>query len=275
MQRMILPGTDLTVTRFAFGTASLHHLGGPSAQVEHLRAAAYAGFSHFDTAPLYGFGASERALGDAFGDGTGAGISIATKVGLYPPGGASQSRRMVLARKGLGRVLPSLSSARADWSVARARQSLDDSLRRLRRCRVELLLIHEPDLACLNHDAWLCWMEAEVSAGRVGAFGLAGPPRHLQKFVAVGSPLGVVLQAQDSITGREANILTELERRPQITYGYLSAASATDTADLVLRAALARNPAGTILVSTRSRQRLTALAAIAEAAPIVTEQDPC
>ena len=27
-----------------------------------------AGFSHFDTAPLYGFGMAERALGRAFGD---------------------------------------------------------------------------------------------------------------------------------------------------------------------------------------------------------------
>lgn len=275
MQQIVLPGTDLTVSRLAFGTASLHHLGGHSAQVEHLWAAADAGFRHFDTAPLYGFGASERALGEAFGGRAGAGISIATKVGLYPPGGASQSRLMVIARKGLGRVLPSLSQARADWSVARARQSLDDSLRRLRRDRVELLFLHEPDLACLAHDAWFGWMEAEVSEGRVGAFGLAGPPARLQGFVSAGSPLGAVLQTQDSITGREADLLAKFGRRPQITYGYLSAACATSPADLVLRAALARNPASAILVSTRSPQRLAALAAIAAADPIVTEQDPC
>jgi len=264
MQRVILPGTEIAVSRFAFGTASLHHLGGLSVQADHLLAAADAGFSHFDTAPLYGFGEAERAIGSAFGRPKGADVSIATKVGLYPPGGTSQPRTAVLARKVIGRLAPALSSARPDWAVTRARQSLDLSLRRLHRDRIEFLLLHEPDIGVLDTDIWLRWLEDEVTAGRVGAFGLAGASRQLLDFVAKDNPLGGLVQTLDSVEGREADFMASFGRTPQITYGYLSAAKAAGTRNNLLAGALARNRTGAILVSTRSRERLPAFAAAVE-----------
>ena len=111
MKRIPLPGARLTLSRFSFGTASLHHLGALGKQVRHLRAALEAGFSHFDTAPLYGFGMAERALGRAFSDARSEAVTIATKVGLYPPGGAAQGRVAMLARKIVGKALPAMSRA--------------------------------------------------------------------------------------------------------------------------------------------------------------------
>ena len=265
MKRIPLPDTRLTLSRFSFGTASLHHLGALGKQVRHLRAALEAGFSHFDTAPLYGFGMAERALGRAFGDARSEAVTIATKVGLYPPGGAAQGRMAMLARKIAGKALPAMSRARADWHVARAMESLDGSLARLQRDTIDLLLLHEPELGLLHTDEWLRWLEMET-ARRVGAFGLAGPPVRIAPFLVADSPLARVLQLPDSVAGREADFLKAHSRPLQLTYGYLSAAPAKPDAraETVLADALQRNRTGSVIVSSRRQSRLSIFAAIAE-----------
>jgi aryl-alcohol dehydrogenase-like predicted oxidoreductase len=264
MRRIVLPETGLLVSRFSFGTASLHHIGGANQQADHLRAAADAGFSHFDTAPLYGFGASERALGCAFGDGRDSGLTIATKVGLYPPGSGDQSRPAMLLRKALGRVAPTLSRARANWEVARARASLDGSLRRLRSDRVNFLFLHEPWADLVATDEWLSWLGQEVTTGRVGAFGIAGSSTRVEAFVAAASPLSMIVQTKDSVTGREADFMSRHRRRLQFTYGYLSKAGAPHGSGDFLAGVLARNTTGSIVVSTRNRSRLAEFSAAAE-----------
>ena len=66
--RRKLGQTGLEVTELGFGTAPLGNLFRPLADAEAratLAAAEAAGFGYFDTAPFYGFGLSERRLGDA------------------------------------------------------------------------------------------------------------------------------------------------------------------------------------------------------------------
>lgn len=259
MLRVILPGTDLTVSRFVFGTASLHHLGRMPDQVTHLEAAASAGFTHFDTAPLYGFGGAERMLGAAFGDN--AGITITTKVGLYPPGGGDPGRMAMLARKIGGKLWPTLSSAVADFSVSRARRSLEDSLRRLRRDHVDLLLLHEPVPGLLHTDEWLRWQEAE--GGRVRHLGIAGPARIVSPFLETDGPLLRVIQVRDGLDTCEADVVTGAGRQLQLTYGYFSSDTTRRSSAEILPAALARNHTGAIVVYSRSRARLAEFAAAA------------
>jgi D-threo-aldose 1-dehydrogenase len=60
--------TGLSVTELGFGTAPLGNLFRPLPDAlarESLAAAEKAGFGYYDTAPFYGFGLSERRLGDA------------------------------------------------------------------------------------------------------------------------------------------------------------------------------------------------------------------
>jgi len=273
MRQIQLPGTALRVSRFSFGTASLHHLGGAAEQVRHLHAARDAGCSHFDTAPLYGFGSAERALGAAFpGKEAGpSGVSIATKVGLYPPGGTVQGRAQVWGRKALGRVWPVLSRAQADWAVDRAKQSFEGSLARLNRDRVDLLLLHEPDILRVTEEPWMRWLEDEIARGRVGQIGVSGTADKVAPFVAAASPLAAFVQTHDSLSRCEADFLTDAARPLQITYGYQSA-PAPDTPDAPSRAellaqALARNSQGSILVSTRKPERLAVFAEAAAQEP--------
>lgn len=258
MQRVRLPNTNLSISRFSFGTAQLHHVGTAKAQIAHLEAAAEQGFSHFDSAPLYGFGGAERALGLAFSDESE--ITVATKVGLYPPGGCEQGRVSTLARKVAGKVWPKLSRTVVDLAVERARESLERSLQRLGRDKIDLLLLHEPSAELIQTDEWLGWIENERD--RIRNVGIAGPQDVVGPFLGIKNQLTQVVQTRDSLEGREADILTSVDRPFQLTYGYFTGRAHKRDGREVLSAALARNTTGSIIVSTRSRERLKAFAEV-------------
>src|SRR5262245_5364479 len=72
----------LTTTRLAFGTSRLHYLSRGDGQ-RLLAAAADIGIKHFDTAPAYGDGLSERELGRLIRERR-SNVVIATKYGIPP-----------------------------------------------------------------------------------------------------------------------------------------------------------------------------------------------
>jgi aryl-alcohol dehydrogenase-like predicted oxidoreductase len=252
MYKIRLPNTELDVSRFSFGTAQLHHIGSAAAQIAHLEAAAEQGFSHFDCAPLYGFGGAERALGQAFSKESE--ITVATKVGLYPPGGCEQGRAETLVRKVAGKAWPKLSRPVVDLAVERARESLERSLQRLGRDHIDLLLVHEPSAELLQTDEWLGWIEKERD--RIRNVGIAGPQAVVRPFLDIYNPLVQVIQTSDSLERREADILTSMDRPFQLTYGYFTGNAPGLDGREILSGALARNATGSVIVSTRSKERL-------------------
>jgi aryl-alcohol dehydrogenase-like predicted oxidoreductase len=258
MRQVVLPATDLKVSRFSFGTAALHLAGDSRRQAALLRAARASGFTHFDTAPLYGFGLAETMIGSVIGQD--AGVSIATKVGLYPPGGRARSRLLVLARKSAGRILPVFSKAVANLNIGRARRSLDQSLKALRRDRIDILFLHDADPRLLMSDEFETWRGTEID--RVGHFGLAGIHSDATGLAQTHPGLTQVLQARDSLDGREADAILAMGRPLQFTFGYLSSTKGGASPEAILGAALKRNPAGSILVSTRSHARVGQYASI-------------
>lgn len=123
----------ITLPRLGIGTAPLGGLFtevGDQDAAATVQAAAHAGLTFFDTAPRYGHGLAETRLGRYL---PAAGITepvISTKTGwlLRPtgePGGPTQ-------------VVP-------DWSERGIRESLESSLERLGRSRVDVLYLHDPD----------------------------------------------------------------------------------------------------------------------------------
>ena len=57
---------NLRVSRLSFGTSRLHRILNKKKRLNILESAAIKGVNHFDTAPLYGYGQSERDLGEIF-----------------------------------------------------------------------------------------------------------------------------------------------------------------------------------------------------------------
>lgn len=266
MRRVTLHGTEIHMSRLSFGTASLHHLSTGRRRQDLLAAAFDHGFSHFDTAPYYGFGIAENELGQ-FLKGRRGRVTVTTKVGLYPPDGSHANAVSVWTRKFAGRVLPTLSRPVADWSIAQAAKSLESSLRRLRVDQIDLLMLHEPVSEGVRSELFLDWLKEQKGRGRIRAWGLAGQADCMDAWLSVDHPLAMVLQVRDSLARREADLVRSRGRDLQITYGYLSSSAALPgvrQATEILQLALRRNTTGSILVSTRKIARLSEFAAVAE-----------
>lgn len=266
MRRVTLAGTSLQVSRLSFGTSSLHHLPLSRWRQDLLSAAFECGFTHFDTSPYYGYGLAEEELA-RFVKGRQGRITIATKIGLYPPDGASSNLFSVWRRMAIGRVIPQYALPVVDWSPRVASKSLEASLRRLAVDTVDLLLLHDPISGLINSDAFLNWFEDERKKGRIRAWGLAGDGDEIKTWSSTGHRLGMVLQVRDALDAENIDAMRKCGQDPQITFGYLSA-YAHDPAPLspleVIEKALRRNRAGSILVSTRKLDRVGRFAALAQ-----------
>lgn len=265
MEQIIIPGTNITSSRFIFGTASLFNAGTSKARTKLLHAAVDNGFTHFDTAPYYGFGWAEKDLSSILA--AHPNVTVTTKVGIYSPGGEQQSSSSVFIRKALGRFIKSASKPTVDFTVARAQKSLEGSLQRLRRSHIELFVLHDPDIWLLDTDEWSRWLEDKVSSGQIQNFGLALTSEKLKPFLERGSQLSSVIQLFDSLEHTEADLLMQYGRDFQITYGYVSAARAAGslrTVEEILTAALKRNKTGAIIVSTKQIARLAQYSRILE-----------
>lgn len=266
MKQVVLSGTDISVSRLAFGTASLHHIFSGKSRHELLASALANGFTHFDTAPYYGFGLAEQTLGQ-FPISHRSDITIASKVGLYPPGNLTTSQLYTWLRKGIGKVAPSLSRPLRDWTIKKAESSLVHTLRTLRRDRVDILLLHEPDPAILCADEFLDWLVRQREQGKIRAWGLAGPVSLFAPLLHQQHGLTEVLQVRDDLERKEADLVLASGRALQFTYGYLSHAKKALRvlpAASVIRAALDRNSTGSVVVSTTRLERIADMAAATE-----------
>lgn len=266
MRQIQLARSEISLSRFSFGTASLHKILLKRRRVNLLAAAIDNGFTHFDTAPLYGYGIAEAILGQLPISRRNS-ITVATKVGLYPPSGITAGTWSVLSRKAFGKLTPSLSKARVDWSVSLAKRSLEGSLRRLDREFVDILFLHEPDFDLILSEEWLQWLETEKASGRIKAWGLAGHSKDLLHWVRTDHPIAEVLQARDSLGRKEADILKPFGRELDLAFGYFASPGQTvanATGDELLDAILERNPHGAVLVTTKRHERLSKFADAAE-----------
>ncbi|MGR3271770.1 aldo/keto reductase [Thalassococcus profundi] len=107
------------------------------------------GVTLFDTAPLYGSGANEELLGDVIG--SRGGTTIVTKFGLYANAQGELFR---------------------DSRPETIRSSVESSLKRLKRDRIDLLLQHRTDSRVRVDEVRVCINDL-ISEGKVGAFGLS------------------------------------------------------------------------------------------------------
>lgn len=168
--------------RLGFGGAAVGNLYAPVTEAVArgvVDAALTAGLRYFDTAPHYGFGLSETRLGQAL---TGRDVLISTKVGrrLEPIETTERERHGFVDAAPFEPVF--------DYTYDGVMRSFADSLRRLKRDRVDVLLAH--DLGRLTHG--------EAHAGHMRAFldGGYSAMRELRDAGVVGAiGLGVNEQA--------------------------------------------------------------------------------
>lgn len=132
--------TGLSVTELGLGGGPFGNLMAPVSDAEAratIEGAWEAGFRYFDTAPVYGFGLSERRVGLALRELGREDAVLSTKVGrlLRPDAGWHPFRRM----------FPDAAPFRPDYdySYDGVMRSFEDSLQRLGLDRIDILYMHD------------------------------------------------------------------------------------------------------------------------------------
>lgn len=131
--------TRLEVTQFGLGGTGLGSLYRPvnDDDAEATLSQAWKhGIRFFDTAPMYGYGQSERRMGDFLRAKTAEHYVLSTKVGrLLEPGSRDLDTDPFKS--------PFKFTARFDYSYDAAKRSIEDSLQRLGLASVDIVLIHD------------------------------------------------------------------------------------------------------------------------------------
>lgn len=158
-----IPHTNLVVSRIAYGSASLVG-SAATASADDLSKATQAvhtafdcGITLFDTADVYGFGNSEKVLGQVFAQSPGLRnkIVIQSKCGQVFPEGWKPGDPVIV-----------------DLSREHIVNSVEASLRRLSTDRLDILLLHAPD-ALMNPEDVGHAFDALSRAGKVRYFGVS------------------------------------------------------------------------------------------------------
>jgi aryl-alcohol dehydrogenase-like predicted oxidoreductase len=165
MEYPTIASTQMRVSRIALGTWAIGGvMWGGSDERESIRtihAALDTGINLIDTAPVYGFGASEETVGKAIQErGSREKVFIATKVGLEWHDGA-------ISRNS---------------SPARIRQEVQDSLGRLRTNYIDIYQVHWPDPAVPIEETARTMQEL-YSEGLIRAIGVSNySPKQMDQF---------------------------------------------------------------------------------------------
>ena len=137
-----LGNTDLELATFGLGCASLGNLYRPITGVQAkdtVRCALRSGMRYFDTAPYYGFGLSERRVGDVLRRQPRSSYVLSTKVGrLLRP--APRTEKSAVRH---GYVSPMPFEPVYDYSYDGVMRSHEDSLQRLGLNSIDILFIHD------------------------------------------------------------------------------------------------------------------------------------
>jgi D-threo-aldose 1-dehydrogenase len=152
--------TALTVPEIGFGAAPMGNLYNPVGDEQAratLSTSLEVGLTHIDTAPYYGFGLSERRVGDAVRGRTN--VVLSTKVGrlLASDTGVIDDRE----RCGFRSALPFRPVY--DYSHDGILRSHEASLQRLGLARVDILYVH--DIGAVTHGDANSAMMAQLTTG--------------------------------------------------------------------------------------------------------------
>jgi aryl-alcohol dehydrogenase-like predicted oxidoreductase len=189
---------------------------------------------------------------------------------------------------------PAPAPPRHDWSADFAGRALDRSLQRLRLEPVDLWLLHHPGLDAVESDELFEFLDAQVSKGKIRAYGVAlgpGPgwgdegaaalqerrvtavetvynvaePDPGRELAAMAAETGAGLVVRDPLAGRG------LEGADRDRLGFLERDRGQTLDQALLRFVLAEPAVATVLPEVRDRGHLAELAAAPDLPPPTPE----
>jgi aryl-alcohol dehydrogenase-like predicted oxidoreductase len=245
-------GSTLSNCRGAEAVRLLHHA------IDH-------GVTLFDTADIYGQGESEALLGRAL-QGRRQGVTLVTKAGQR----FTAMQRAVALAKGplrqLSAAVPALrrgianrraASLPRDYSPAHLQRAIEGSLRRLRRDRIDLFLLHSPPEEAIRQGEAFGMLNDLRRAGKLGAWGISCDDAPAARAaLAVRDVAGLQLPLDVAATMR-TELAMAAERGVSLFMRELFAGGAHDAeARRAAVAAALAYPGATALVGTTSTAHL-------------------
>ena len=262
MRQVKLTNTQLTVSKLIFGTGGLMRIPFRRARFKLLELACELGFTHFDTAPLYGYGNCEREIGEVlqrypF-------LTVTTKIGLKPSTSRKLSPKSFLTYKAYRKVARNVIPPIRDFSVEWADLSLKSSLERLRRDRIDLLLLHEAASSDVKNNDLITWLEKQKASGTISEYGVSGSRNRIDTFDELDLPSSFIRQEAADIFSIKS---TEAARLAQIRFGYMRQITENKNAiDPVesFSQLISENREDAVIISTTKQSRLRSFANLGE-----------
>jgi D-threo-aldose 1-dehydrogenase len=313
----VVLGEGILTTRLGFGCASLFRLPDRAQRLSLLGTAYDEGIRHFDVAPMYGLGRAEHELG-GFARFRRGELTIATKFGIKP---SLAGRSIGYAQGPIRRIFAAWPAVRdhagaptgptrlvyeparllyglEGYNAARARRSLEHSLRALKTDYIDLFLLHEPVPGSVRSDEVSSCLEDARAAGLIRSWGIAGelastgevassfagpiPIRQLRDDIFLrslqGAPEGVAFITYGVIAQPLARLLQligtddALFSKWQGMTGTNGQGAESAMASLLLRAAFRANSGGVVLFSTGKPSRIRS--AVADLQSFHLSEDP-
>jgi aryl-alcohol dehydrogenase-like predicted oxidoreductase len=257
------------IERLGFGCVGLTTLATPKQAIRLLEVAFDLGVRHFDTAPIYGQGYSERLVG-RFLSGRRAQVTLATKFGMRPPRppsmplgvamGLNHFRRRLAARPRRAVPAPAPEAPPASAYVrtvqrAEIEADFEASRRALGVDRIDLYLFHEGTPEMLTDEALTYLLDLRAS-GQVGQIGLAAGASSYGDLTPESLSCWDVLQYEAGPTWpQSAGLLRKHPRQRHVFHSCLKGMPRDGdpgAAGRILRDQLAANPSGLVLFSSTS-----------------------
>ncbi len=292
MRHVEMPGFDRPVPALGMGCASLGSRVGRRDGLKALEAVYEGGVRWFDVAPAYGAGDAEDILGE-FLNAHGAEAFVCSKVGLAPPKKGPLKRLLISSARGVKSVLGPLSASMRGTKLLanRAmpltpdliRTSVETSLRRLGRERLDVYAVHNARAADLERGDIIRALEDAVASGKARTISVAGDLAAAERAIEIGQPFGAVQVGVDlgpdmaalverarsarmgvlfhSVFGKNGGgldrVMNALGERPNLAarleaLGY-EGVTRLQAASLLLLRALTINPNGVVLASMYSK----------------------
>jgi aryl-alcohol dehydrogenase-like predicted oxidoreductase len=217
-----------------FGCSAVMGRAGRKESLRAMGLALDAGINIFDTARSYGYGGSEGLLGE-FLAGRGDEVLVSTKFGIRPSQRQTWKRMLRPAARLVLKAVPRARAAirsqtagqleRGDYTAAAMRKSLEESLRELRRERVDFFFLHDiqpgdMELGEVQDELFAAVAELQ-RAGKVRWAGVsssleaaAASMRLRPELNAVQMPANLFSFGEASAVARTANGRTLLANHP-------------------------------------------------------------
>lgn len=261
-ERALSSGRALDVSRIVLGCVGLSTLPTRQAAFRLLEKAVDLGIRHFDTARAYGGGYSERVLGEFLAV-HGEGLAVTTKLGPVQRRFAALPSRLALPMNYVRNRFRSTPPHRPPDAAAVSRPtrviargeieaSVAESLRCLRRSRLDVFLLHECLPSQLDDVARDCIARLRAD-GTLGAFGIGTARRTIEAWFT-DDPLCEILQ-YDRAPDRSQELINRYPLKRHFHHSLYAPPLAESRID-VLRRSLADNPAGKVIFGTRRLDHL-------------------